>query len=70
MAGSAEGPVRSHSVGSLMDLDQPSAERRIRDFVNSTKTESRGIFLVPVCLLLFQINSILTQCFFFRFSKY
>ncbi|XP_034239589.1 LOW QUALITY PROTEIN: serine/arginine repetitive matrix protein 2-like [Thrips palmi] len=42
VAGSAEGPVRSHSVGSLMDLDQPSAERRIRDFVNSTKTESRA----------------------------
>lgn len=40
VAGAAEGPVRSHSVGSLMDLDQPSAERRIRDFVNATKTET------------------------------
>lgn len=29
-----------------MDLDQPSAERRIRDFVNSTKTESRGILKI------------------------
>lgn len=40
VAGASEGPVRSHSVGSLMDLDQPSAERRIRDFVNSTKAET------------------------------
>lgn len=36
------GPPRCHSVGSLMELDQPSTERRIREFEMQKRRGSGG----------------------------